>query len=619
MNYDANSIETLNFREAIRSRVAMYMGSADNEGVIQCVREIVSNVVDEFMVGYGDKVLIELYEGNQVKITDWARGIPFGRREDGTEALEAVFMTPHSGGKFNEKQYQSVIGMNGIGGKGVALSALSFSAESRRDGEVATLVLHKGEKVNYSVKKSGGLANGTTISFAPDPEVYHLEPIHINFADIKKMCRDWSYLNKGLRFDLVDHLTGEKATYLSKNGLLDLLDEIVDEPVHNNPIYHEFIEGAIKIEIAAQWTRGKEQWFVFTNGLNNPQGGTSLTGIRSAITRNVKKICELKGEGEMVRTGMVYAISCKIPNPSFANQTKTKINNPELRGLADKAFTEAINLFKEQYPVDMDTIGNYLDREQRAEAAAQRARNAELNKTKEIATAARKKVVLADKLKDCEKHGENSTLVIVEGDSAAGTIQAGRDVTDVALMPIKGKIINALKNPMEDVLENDEVRDILIALGAGIKESYSSKKLRFGKVAIATDGDADGYNIMCLIVTLFYVLMPKFIEEGRLVWLRAPLYKMTFKGKVYFAYSDEELEKIKKKNGDGDVQRFKGLGELNPDDVRASMFGTQQRVERLLYGNKEKAEQQLEVLMGKKVENRREFIMNNINFEMLED
>lgn len=617
-NYDANSIETLNFREAIRTKIAMYMGSADNQGVLQGVREIISNSIDEFIMGYGGEIKIDYFQDNKIIIADQGRGCPFGKRQDGTEAMEAIFMSPHSGGKFSNKIYQSIIGMNGIGAKGVALSSKYFEARSIRDGEEAILVLKDGLKESFEVKKTDK-KNGTIVCFVPGQEVFNLEPINISFDDIKDMCRNWSYLNKGLNFHLTNHITKEVVNYQTKNGILDLIKDNVKNTVHSNILYLEMKDGHKKVEIALQWTKEKERSFVFTNGLHNVEGGTSLTGLKTALTRTINKQFKKDFSGDMVRTGLVYAINVSIPNPSFANQTKTKINNPELRGLVDKAFVEAWKEFSLRYPSDVEKIQDFLTKEEKADKAAEKARNAIINSTKEIEGAQKKKVLMADKLKDCEKHGEEAMLVICEGDSALGALSQGRPIENVALLPIRGKIINVLRHDIEKILENEEVKSILMCLNSGINEKYNSNRLRYGKIGIAVDADADGYNIMCLITTLIYGLFPQFMEEGRLHWLRAPLYRIDFKQEVCYAFNDEELESTIKKKGKGKITRFKGLGEMDADDVEVAIFGQSQRLEKFVIKDKVNTYSQIEMLMGSEVEGRKKFIFDNIDFSKVEE
>lgn len=616
MNYNANDIETLNFRDAIRTRIEMYMGSADNQGVLQCIREIVSNCIDEHIMGYGNKIIIELFKNNLVKITDFGRGCPFGKREDGTEALEAIFMTAHSGGKFSDKTYRSVIGMNGIGGKGVALSSKYFKVQSIRDNKKATLEIEKGIKKNFQVEKMTSKETGTIVEFIPDEEVYKLEPIHIDFEEIKNMCKNWSFLNKGLTLEVINYITNEKQSYYAKNGLLDLIADKAENPVHEHPIYYQLKDGQNEVEIALQWTKGKEKIYVFTNGLENIEGGTSLTGLKTAITRNLNKEFKKNFSGEMARTGLVAAISCKTPNPSFANQTKTKINNPELRQLADRAFSDYFRIYVKQYAQDAEAIKEFLSKEEKAEEAADRARAAVINAQAKIANSRSKKTVMPEKLKDAEFLGDNSMLLIVEGNSAMAGLATGRDTEKYGLLAIRGKIRNLLSCPLEEGLENEEVQSILTALGCGILDKYDSKKLRYGKVGIAVDADDDGCHIACLIMSLFKALMPEFIEEGRLCWLKAPLYKVQ-KGKTnHYFYDDEELIASGIK---GEQTRYKGLGEMGAIDVKESMFSSaNQRVEVLIPDDNSFF--RLEELMGPRVEPRKEFVFSGaIDFSKIVD
>ena len=324
MNYTAQDIETLSFRDAVRERVAMYMGSADNQGVLQCVREIITNSIDEMTMGFGDTIRVELEANNVISIIDNARGVPFGLRDDGTEAMTALYTMPHTGGKFNEKVYKNVAGQNGTGGKGVALSSSFFLAISTRDGEQATLVLKDGIKESFKIEKNiSGKDHGTLVTFQPSPEVYNLEPIEIKFEDIKEMCHNWSYLTRGVTFDLYNHVTKEHVIYKSENGILDFLKDSIKKPIHKTPLYIKIKEDGIECEVAMQWTADrKEHWYVFTNGLANVEGGTSLTGVKTAITNFFKK--KFKGEfsPEVARSGLFYVVNCKVR--TLHSQTKPK-------------------------------------------------------------------------------------------------------------------------------------------------------------------------------------------------------------------------------------------------------------------------------------------------------
>ena len=614
VEYNAQSIETLSFRDAIRTRVAMYMGSADNMGVLQCLREIITNSIDEATMGFGKKITVDLYEGNRVRISDEGRGCPFGKRGDGTEALEAIYTMAHSGAKFNDKVFQNVAGQNGIGAKGVALSSDYFQVWSYRAGQCATLKLEKGIKVLYEEKgnRLHESVSGTVVEFIPSQEVYNLEPIKINFEDVKKMCRDWSYLSKGISFILTDHNTNEKVTYLSKNGMLDFMKDNADKALHKTPMHITIVEGGIEAEIVMEWTNSRsENWHVFTNGLENSEGGTSLTGIKTALTNFFKK--KLKGEGspDVLRKGLFYAVSCKVPNPSFANQTKTKINNPELRGLCQRATTQMLEEFEYRHGDEFQKILELLTKELKAEQAAERARKQVLEAVKDVEKNQKKKVFASDKLKDAEFLGENSTLLIAEGDSALGGLAQGRDYTRYGIMAIRGKIINALSNPDEKVYENEEIKLLLSAMNI-IPGKYDSKKLRYGKLAICTDADSDGYHIGLLIMAALAHIAPQFIREGRLCWLRSPLYIVSNGKTESYFFTDEEFNAAKGKIK-GEVQRNKGLGSLEPGQARKSMFDSEyQRLDVMEYN--EEAMALLYSLMGDDAAPRREFIMSNVDF-----
>ena len=619
MNYTAQDIETLSFRDAVRERVEMYMGSADNQGVLQCVREIITNSIDEATVGYGNLIVVELEENNKVTVADYARGVPFGLREDGTEAMTALYTMPHTGGKFNERVYKNVAGQNGTGGKGVALSSVYFKAVSYRDGKKATLILKDGIKQSFEIIDDTEHIPGTVVTFIPSPEVYDLEPIHIDFEDIKEMCKNWSYLSKGVKFQLINHITNERVEYYSENGILDFLKDSIKKPIHKTPLYISIEENGIECEVAMQWAADrKEHWYVFTNGLINIEGGTSLTGVKTALTNFFKK--KFKGEfsPEVARSGLFYVVNCTVPKPSFANQTKTKINNPELRGLAQRATGQMLEEFSRRYANEFDSILELLTKELKAERAAEKARKQILEASKEIEKNQKKKVFASDKLKDAEFLGQNAILLVVEGDSALGGMAQARDYTKYGLLGIRGKMINCLSNPEEKIFNNEEIKLLLSAMNI-VPGKYNASKLRYGKLAICTDADSDGYHIGLLIIAALTYLAPEFIKEGRLCWLRAPLHIETYKGKENYYFTDEELAEAKRKNKiKGHLSRNKGLGEMDAETARISMFTPEyQRLEVLEYTPE--AFDLLYQLMGEDVDPRKEFIMNNIDFSEIRE
>lgn len=614
-NYGINDIQSLSFTEGVRQKIAMYLGSADMMGVYNAIQEIISNSVDEFYMGYGDTIEIILRENNEISIRDYGRGVPFGEKEDGSNVLVDIYSRPHTGGKFNDKIYSGVAGTNGIGAKATCLSSLYFEVISVRDGKMASAVFRKGKLQNYG-ETTTKEQNGTLVTFRPDPEVYNVEPIEIKFDVLCEKCRNLSYLARGLKFVLTHYTNAAKETkvFCAKNGLADLLSDNVKNVVHTTPITFELKDGDIECEVALQWTKNKEKAFTFTNGLYHSEGGTSLTGVKTAITLYIKKKFKDEFDGDMARTGLVYAVACKIPKPSFANQTKTKINNPELRGICQKATSQALQNFENKNSKEFANIIEFLGKERKAEIAAENARRKVIEATKDIEKNQKRKVFASDKLKDAEFLGENSVLLLVEGNSAASSMAVARDVQKYGILALRGKMINCLSNKDEDIFENEEIKLLLSALNI-TPGTYNSKKLRYGKVAICTDSDSDGYHIGLLIMAALRKLAPQFIDEGRLYWLRSPLYIVKNGKTEKYYYNDEEIRGV---TINGTLQRNKGLGSLSAEQAHISMFTpAYQRMEQLVADAS--SLQLLETLMGDDVEPRREFIFNNIDFSTIHE
>lgn len=613
-NYGINDIESLSFVEGVRKRISMYLGSADMEGVYNAIQEIISNSIDEFYMGYGNKIEIKL-KGNEVSIRDYGRGVPFGIKEDGSNVLVDIYSRAHTGGKFNDKVYNSVAGLNGIGAKATCLSSKRFFVKSNRGGKYATASFEKGQLISYGENNTNE-KDGTWVVFEPDPEVYNLESIAINFDKICERCKDLSYLTRGFTFIITDKAKCKTVTYCAKNGLLDLIKDNGEKAIHTNPVYYTTKIGSVEAEIAMMWTKGREKSYTFTNGLCQSEGGTSLTGVKTATTLFMKKHIDVTGGGDIVRTGLIYAVACKIPNPSFANQTKTKINNAELRTICQQATTKALEDFVTKYPKDFSAIIEFLGRERKAELAAENARKKVLEATKEVERNQKRKVFASDKLKDAEYLGKDSILLLVEGNSAASSMAVARDVKKYGILALRGKMINALSNKEEDVYENEEIKLLLSALNI-VPGAYNNNKLRYGKVAICTDSDSDGYHIGLLIMAALHKLAPQFIREGRLCWLRSPLYIVKNGKKETYYFTDEEMDQARGKIV-GEVQRNKGLGSLSAEQAKASMFTPGvQRLEALI--TSPVAEDLLERLMGNEAEERREFIFKNVDFSTIRE
>ena len=615
-NYDINSIESLDFRTGVRTRIQMYLGSDDIEGTYQALKEIINNSTDEALAGFGKKIEIDVDEKeNAVMVRDYGRGVPFGIRENGENVLVAIYTQSHTGGKFNHDAYKNASGLNGVGGSCVCLSSEKFEVQSNRDGKYACAFFKKGNLITYKEGTTKD-ANGTYVRFKPDPEVFSNGEIGYSYERICADIKDISYLYPGIEF--IVSCGEETKTYCAKEGIVDFVKEMVQKPLQKHIITGSATDGTDSVEIAFQWGTKRETPYVFVNGLRCPELGTPITGARAAITKTFNNLSGQNFDGEYIRKNLFYVVNCKVENPSFANQTKTKINNPSLRTLATTAFTSALKEMNIKYNSEFTTIVEMLKKIEKAEAAAEKARNAVLNMEKKETEHKKQKITSSDKFKDCEKHGQDSMLIVCEGNSALGGLLPARDVNTEALYAVRGKVKNLLKHPLDECLENQEVSDIIMALGCGIQNRYNSKKLNYGKVAIATDADVDGYSIMCLIATMFYVLMPDFIKEKRLCWLRAPLYRLSKGNQKIYAYTDEELKELSKGRENWEQSRYKGLGECSPEDMEKSMLHpTERRLEILTINDAEAAAESLKILMGIDVEPRREFLFENVDFSVL--
>ena len=616
MNYGIEDIKSLSFREGVRTRVQMYLGSDDLEGTYQAFKEIINNSTDEAIAGFGNRIEIKVSEEkNTISVRDYGRGVPFGIREDGENVLVSIYSKSHTGGKFEEGAYKNSSGLNGIGAKCVCLSSSVFKVESFRDGKGAYAEFRKGELVDYA-ETSTTCRNGTWILFSPDPEVFKNREIGYSYKRICEDIKNISYLYTGVTFQITNLETKEKVEYCAKNGIVDFVKDNIQKPLHKHIITGEASDGIDKVEIAFQWGDGKESEYVFVNGLRCPEGGSPITGAKSAITRTFNSLSGQKFDGDSIRNGLFYVVNCSVAQPSFANQTKSKINNANLRTLASNAFSDALKQMKLKYKDEFDAIVELLKKVARAEAAAERARQQVLNAAKEVEKNQKRKVFASDKLKDAEFLGPNSTLLIVEGDSAMGGMAQARDYTKYGLLAIRGKIINCLSNPEEKIFQNEEIKLLLSAMNI-VPGRYNASKLRYGKIAICTDADSDGSHIGLLIMAALTYLAPEFIKEGRLCWLRSPLYIVDNKGKETYYFTDEEFDKVRK-TVKGVVTRAKGLGELPAETAHASMFTPEfQRMETLQYS--ENALKLLYDLMGEDVDPRREFIMENIDFSEIRE
>lgn len=613
-NYDANSIQHLTFREGVRQRIGIYLGSADHTGVIAALLELINNGTDEALV-VPDAKLIEVVVGKDwASCRDYGRGMPHGANNFSKEVMIDLLTENHTGGKFNDNAYGGKSrGLNGTGSGATCCSSDWFKISSYRDGAEWYMEFEEGiPKWEVCQKKPlNGQKRGTYIIFKPSQEVFKSEPVYFDYEEICNQMKEYSYFNKGITFKVTNAETKEVRSYVSNNGLMDFVKDNFEKPIHKTPLHCQITENDIDVEIILQWTATRtERFYLFSNGGENENGGTPITGIKTSLTNFFKKKIK-NGDPDILRKGLIYVCSVNLKNPVYDGQTKSKITNPELRGLCQRATTKMLEDFERQHKAEFDRIMEKLLIEVKADAAAEKKRQQVLSAAKEVENNQKKKVFASDKLKDAEFLGQDSTLLIVEGDSALGGMAQARDYTKYGLMAIRGKIINCLSNPEEKVYENEEIKLLLSAMNI-VPGKYNASKLRYGKLAICTDADSDGYHIGLLIMSALQFLAPDFIKEGRLCWLRSPLYIVEYNGKESYYFTDEEFNKERNKIK-GEVTRAKGLGELPAESAHKSMFTKEyQRLDVINYDAE--GIDLLMSLMGDDVKPRKEFIMKNIDF-----
>ena len=612
MSYTANDIVSLSAGRAFREKIGMYLSADRQEAINLGLRELIVNVQDEYEVYKPKDPFLKITldsNTHQITVQDNMRGIPVGLRDDGMNSLTAAFLIPHSGGKHTEGVYSSAVGINGEGNKVVCHTAKWLEVRVMRDGKIWFQRFEsdeEGAKAIEDVKCIGecGTQTGTHITYVPDRAVYG--DVFIDVDKLRQMLREISYFTIGLQIQLI--IDGKKEVFISKNGLIDGLNTT---NAISKPFSFFYETDDCKVELALQWVSKSGEIRGYANGLYMPDGGIFISQFKSSLTRTFNSLAKTKYNGDQIRDVLDGFVSVKVKVGQFSNQAKTALANKEAGTATSAAITNALKEFVYRRGTDFDKVVELLNKVQKAEAAAERARKQVLEAVKDVEKNQKKKVFASDKLKDAEFLGENSTLLIAEGDSALGGLAQGRDYTRYGIMAIRGKIINALSNPDEKVYENEEIKLLLSAMNI-IPGKYDAKKLRYGKLAICTDADSDGYHIGLLIMAALAHIAPQFIREGRLCWLRSPLYIVTNgKTETYF-FTDEEFNEAKGKIK-GEVKRNKGLGALKPHQAKRSMFDPEyQRMDVMEY--EESAMDLLYSLMGEDVAPRREFIMENVDF-----
>lgn len=615
-NYTANDIVSLSAGKAFREKIGMYLTADRQEAINLGLRELIVNVQDEYEVYKPTDPFLKITLNStthEITVQDNMRGIPVGVREDGMNSLTAAFLIPHSGGKHQEGAYSSAVGINGEGNKIVCHTAEWLEVRVMREGKIWFQRFEsddEGARAVIEVQEIGecGSQTGTLIKYKPDARVYN--GCFIDIPKLKKMLEEISLFTKGLVIKL--DIDGKVETLFSKNGLIDGLNT---SNALFKPFSYFYETDDCKVELALQWVTKGGEIRGYANGLYMPDGGAFITGFKTSLTRTFNSLAKENYSGDVIRNVLDGFVSVKVKVGQFSNQQKSSLANPEARTATSTAISNALKDFATRRKPDFDKVLELLGRLAKAEAAAERARKKVLEATKEIEKNQKKKMIASDKLKDAEFLGEGSTLLIVEGDSAASSIAKARDYKKYGILAIRGKILNCLAHPDEKIFENEEIKLLLSAMNI-IPNKYDSSKLRYGKIGICVDADSDGGHIALLIMAALHYLAPKFLEEGRLCWLRSPLYIVKNGKATSYYFTDEEFNKVRSKIK-GEVSRAKGLGALSQKQAEESMFGEFQRMDRLDVDDD--AIYFLESLMGVDVIPRKEFVFNKIDFSEIRE
>ncbi len=614
MSYSANDLTTLSPGRAFREKIGMYLSADRQEAINLGLRELIVNVQDEFEVYKPENpyLKIELFTTERkIRVSDNMRGIPCAVRDDGINSLTAAFLLPHSGAKHKEGSYVSSVGINGEGNKVVCHTAKWLEVEVHRDGNIYFQRFEssdEGAKPVCEVKtsKATDTTTGTIITYEPDERVYG--NIFIDENSLKKMLREMSYFTKGLKIILI--IDGNSEVFFSKNGLIDGLK---NEQAISKPFNYFYSDADCQVELALQWVAKKGNIRGYANGLYMPDGGAFISSFKTSLTRTFNSLAKAKFLGEQIRDCLDGFVSVKVHVGQFSNQAKTALANKEAGTATSFAISNCLKEFYNHHRTEFNNVIELLTKIEKAEKAAEKTRQAILNHEKEQKINEKKKLLNFDKLRDARKLGKDSILLCVEGNSAGGSMSIGRDPNKYGVLMFRGKAKNLLKATIEEGLANEEVKLLLQALGLTYGRPYNANKLRYGKIALAVDGDFDGSHIGLLLMAMLQVLAPEFLKENRLFWLRAPTCKVETPKKTYFYYSDEEFKNHPK----GNITFFKGLGQMSDDDLKASMFNEEwQHLEPITYS--EEGINTLISLMSEDVEPRKEFVYNNIDFSKFE-
>lgn len=621
--YNASSIKVLKDLEGVRKRPAMYIGDTSERGLHHLVFEVIDNSIDEAMAGHCDRIEVIVKKDNSVVVYDNGRGIPIDIHLDEKKAaVEVVMTTLHAGGKFDDKSYKVSGGLHGIGVSVVNALSAWMEVQVSRDGYLWSQKYVRGKPVSKLKKGKERKTTGTTTSFYPDEEIF--SEIQFSYEILANKLRELAFLNKGLRIKL-NFEPDNKTVIFKYNGGIKEFIEYLDKnkrPIHKHPIYiYKKIDDCV-IEAALQFNDSySENIFSYANNINTIEGGTHLSGFKSAITRainqygkehNLIKSSEPKLIGNDIREGLTAVISVNLPQPQFEGQTKTRLGDIEIKGLVESVVGEGISQYLEEHPAAAKKIITESEAAARSRLAAKRARD--LTRRKSALDSSN----LPGKLADCSSgNPEETELFIVEGDSAGGSAKQGRDRTFQAVLPLRGKILNVEKSRLNKILSNETIRTLISSLGAGIgDEEFNYKNLRYHKIIIMTDADVDGAHIRTLLLTYFYRYARELISRGNLFIAQPPLYGVKKGSTIEYAYSEKDMERFAKRLGENSkIQRYKGLGEMNPTQLWETTMDPEKRVLRqVTVEDAVEADRLFDILMGTEVEPRREFILQNAEF-----
>jgi DNA gyrase subunit B len=626
-SYNADSIQVLEGLQAVRKRPSMYIGSTDHRGLHHLVYEILDNSIDEAMAGYCKNIEVTIYRDGSASVRDDGRGIPTDMHPKyGKSAMEIVMSTLHAGGKFDKKNYQVSGGLHGVGLSVVNGLSEWLDAFVWRDGMEHYLHFAQGLMTGQMITREptsgvrnddGTLRTGTMIHFKPDQSIF--TEFDFDYDTIETLLRELAYLNRGLRIVFRDERNSKENTFYSVGGIIDFVKYLnaVKAPLHPEPVYLSAASDGVQMEIAMQYTDSyNESVHTFVNNISTAEGGTHLIGFRGGLTRTINDYARKSGmikegeeplTGEDVREGLTAIISLRVPEPQFEGQTKTKLGNSEIRGIVESALYEKMSIFLEENPKTASAIISKAVLASQAREAARKAR--ELTRRKGLLEGAN----LPGKLADCsERDPAKCEIFVVEGDSAGGSAKQGRDRNTQAILPLRGKILNVEKSRLDKMLKNQAIRTLIMAIGAGISVEFDLAKTRYHKIIIMTDADVDGSHIRTLLLTFFYRHMAPLIEAGYIYIAQPPLYRLKKGNTELYIYSDRELEQKMKEMPGAGVQRYKGLGEMNPEQLWLTTMNPATRLlKQVTVDDAVEAEMLFTTLMGDAVEPRRLFIQQH--------